>query len=134
MTGHIGTYDARKVVVTVAGVFITGYADGTMVKSSKDNDNFESSSSAQGDAVISVNGDNMGTIEITLNQTSPSISYLDSLANSRTLVPIWVNSNNEIKEVTGGTKAMVTKPADKEYGKSASNRVYTLKVFDYTVK
>ncbi|WP_313893856.1 phage structural protein [Psychrobacillus sp.] len=134
MTGHIGTYDARKVVTTVDGIFITGYADGTMVKCSKDNDNFESSSSAQGDAVVSINGDNMGTIEITLNQTSPSVSYLDKLANERKLMPIWVNSNNEIKEVTGGTKAMITKPSDKEYGKSASNRVYTAKVFDYTVK
>lgn len=134
MTGHIGTYDARKVVTTIAGIFITGYADGSFVKASKDNDNFETSSSAQGDAVVSINGDNMGTIEITLNQTSPSISYLDGLANSRAMVPVWVNSNNEIKEVAGGTKAMVTKPSDKEYGKSASNRVYTLKVFDYAVK
>ncbi|RUL56463.1 phage structural protein [Lysinibacillus antri] len=131
---HIGTYDARKVVATVGGVFITGYADGSFVKASKDNDNFEATSSAQGDAVVSVNGDQMGTIEITLNQTSPSISYLDNLANTRAMVPVWVNSNNEIKEVAGGTKAMITKPSDKEFGKAASNRVYTLKVFDYTVK
>ncbi|MEK4085608.1 DUF3277 domain-containing protein [Psychrobacillus sp. FSL K6-4615] len=134
MTGHIGTYDARKVVTTVGGMFITGYGDGTMVKASKDNDNFEASSSAQGDAVVSINGDGMGTIEITLNQTSPSISLLDGFANARTLIPVWVNSNNEIKEVVGGTKAMVTKPSDKEFGKSATSRVYTLKVFDYTVK
>ena len=134
MTGHIGTYDARKVVTIVGGMFITGYGDGTMVKASKDNDNFEASSSAQGDAVVSINGDGMGTIEITLNQTSPSISVLDGFANARTLIPVWVNSNNEIKEVVGGTKAMVTKPSDKEFGKSATSRVYTLKVFDYTVK
>ncbi|TQR21797.1 phage structural protein [Psychrobacillus vulpis] len=134
MTGHIGTYDARKVVTTVGGIFITGYADGTMVKASKDNDNFEASSSAQGDAVVSINGDGMGTIEITLNQTSPSISVLDGFANARSMVPIWVNSNNEVKEVVGGTKSMITKPADKEFGKSASNRVYTIKVFDYAVK
>ncbi|MBD7944711.1 MULTISPECIES: DUF3277 domain-containing protein [Psychrobacillus] len=134
MTGHIGTYDARKVVTTVGGIFITGYADGTMVKASKDNDNFEASSSAQGDAVVSINGDGMGTIEITLNQTSPSISVLDGFANARSMVPIWVNSNNEVKEVVGGTKAMITKPADKEFGKSASSRVYTIKVFDYAVK
>ena len=134
MTGHIGTYDARKVVTTVGGVFITGYADGAMVTASKDNDNFEASSSAQGDAVVSINGDGMGTVVITLNQTSPSISFLDGLANSRAMVPIWVNSNNEVKEVVGGTKAMVTKPANKEFGKAASNREYTIKVFDYTVK
>lgn len=134
MSGHIGTYDARKVTTTVNGAFITGYADGTMVKCSKDNDNFESSSSAQGDAVVSINGDAMGTVEITLNQTSPSIATLNKLANERTMFPVWVNSNNEVKEVTGGTKAMVTKVPDIEHGKSVSNRVYTIKVFDYTVK
>jgi len=134
MAGHIGTYDARKVVTTVGGVFITGFSEDSMVSASKDNDNFEASSSAQGDAVVSINGDSMGTIEITLNQTSPSIAYLDGLANSRTMVPVWVNSNNEVKEVVGGTKAMVTKPSDKAFGKSANDRSYTLKVFDYTVK
>lgn len=134
MTGHIGVYDARKVVTTVGGIFITGFADGTMVKASKDNDNFEASSSAQGDAVVSINGDGMGTVEITLNQTSPSIAVLDGFANSRAMVPVWVNSNNEVKEVVGGTKAMITKPSDKEFGKAASNRTFVIKVFDYTVK
>ncbi|EWG12746.1 phage structural protein [Cytobacillus firmus] len=132
--GHVGTYDARKVTTTVNGVFVTGYADGTMVKCSKDNENFEASSSAQGDAVVSINGDSLGTIEITLSQTSPSIPYLNTLANDRNMFPIWVNSNNEIKEVTGGTKAMVTKVPDIEHGKAVASRVYTIKVFDYTVK
>ncbi|MFC5541563.1 phage structural protein [Ureibacillus suwonensis] len=130
----MGTYDARKVVTTVDGVIITGYSDGSMVKASKDNDNFEASSSAQGDSIITINGDSLGTIEITLNQTSPSISYLDQLANERKIVPVWVNSNNEVKEVVGGTQGIVTKPADKEFGKSATNRTYTIKVLDYTVK
>lgn len=130
----MGTYDARKVVTTVDGVIITGYSDSSMVKASKDNDNFEASSSAQGDSVITINGDSLGTIEITLNQTSPSISFLDRLANERKIVPVWVNSNNEVKEVVGGTQAIITKPADKEFGKSATNRTYTIKVLDYTVK
>jgi hypothetical protein len=130
----MGTYDARKVVTTVDGVIITGYSDSSMVKASKDNDNFEASSSAQGDSIITINGDSLGTIEITLNQTSPSISFLDRLANERKIVPVWVNSNNEIKEVVGGTQAIITKPSDKEFGKSATNRTYTIKVLDYTVK
>lgn len=130
----MGVYDARKVVTTVDGRFITGYSDNSMVKASKDNDNFETSSSAQGDGIISINGDQLGTITISLNQTSSSVTYLDGLANARKVVPIWINSNNEIKEVVGGTQAIITKPADKEFGKTATNREYTIKVLDYVVK
>ncbi|MBD8026423.1 DUF3277 domain-containing protein [Ureibacillus sp. Re31] len=132
--GVIATYDARKVTTTVGGVILTGFPDGSFVKCSKDNDNFTTSSGAQGDVAIAISGDALGTIEVTLSQTSPQVSYMDKLAVSRTIVPVWVNSNNEVKEVTGGTKAMITKPADKEYGKEVTNRVYTIKVFDYQVK
>ncbi|WP_346235731.1 DUF3277 domain-containing protein [Lysinibacillus telephonicus] len=130
----MGVYDARKVVTTVGGVFITGYGDSTMVKASKDNDSAEVSTDAQGNPIIAKNGDSLGTIEITLNGTSPSINYLDRLATTGEVVPVWVNSNNEVKEVAGGTQAIVLKPADKEFGKGAGNRVYTIKVTDYTVK
>lgn len=132
--GVIATYDARKVTTTVGGVILTGFPDGSFVKCSKDNDNFTTSSGAQGDVAIAISGDALGTIEVTLSQTSPQVSYMDQLAVSSALVPVWVNSNNEVKEVTGGTKAMITKPADKEYGKEVTNRVYTIKVFDYAVK
>ena len=71
----MGVYDARKVVTTVGGVFITGYGDSTMVKASKDNDSAEVSTDAQGNPIIAKNGDSLGTIEITLNGTSPSINY-----------------------------------------------------------
>ena len=134
MSGHIATYDARKVTTVVGGVIITGFPEGDMVKCSKDNDNFESSSGAQGDVAVAISGDSLGTVVITVSQTSPSISYLDQLANDRTMTSVWVNSMNEVKETTGGSKAMVTKVADVSYGKSITNREYTLKVFDYTKK
>ncbi|WP_332649664.1 phage structural protein [Lysinibacillus sp. 54212] len=134
MSGHIATYDARKVTTVIGGVILTGFPDGSFVKCSKDNDNFEASSGAQGDVAIAINGDSLGTIEVTLSQTSPSVSYLDKLANNREMVSAWVNSVNEVKEVKGGSRAMVTKPADAEFGKSISNRVYTIKVFDYQTK
>lgn len=130
----MGVYDARKVVTTVKGVFITGYGDSTMVKASKDNDSAEVSTDAQGNPIIAKNGDSLGTIEITLNGTSPSIPYMDNLAVTGEVVPVWVNSNNEVKEVVGGTQAIILKPADKEFGKAAGTRVYTIKVTDYTVK
>ena len=127
-----GIYDARKVTVTVDGQFITGFAEGTFVTASKDEDGFEPSISAQGDVGVAVRNNTLGTIEITLNQTSPSINFLDQLAASFKVVPVWVISNNEVKEKSGGTMAMITKPSDKEYSDTISERTYEIKVFDYT--
>lgn len=129
---NIATYDARKVTATVGGVFITGFAEGTFVNCTKDEDNFETTVSAQGDVAVAVRNNTLGTIEFTLNQTSPSIAYLDELANSSAMVPAWVISNNSAKETSGGTQAMVTKPSDKEYADTVSERSYEIKVFDYT--
>lgn len=134
MAGHIATYDARKVTFVLGGQITTGFADGSFIKASKDNDNFESSSGAQGDVAVVVHGDAMGTFEVTLLPTSPSITYYDQLANDRKMVSAWLNSANEVKETIGGSQAMVTKPADVEFGKSLTNRVYTIKVFDYQKK
>lgn len=130
--GNIATYDARKVTTTLGGIFITGFAEGTFVSCSKDEDGFEESVSAQGDVAIAIRNNTLGTIELTLSLTSPSISYLDQLANNMTMVPAWVISNNTVKETSGGTKAMVKKPADKEYSDGVTERSYTIKVFDYT--
>ncbi len=129
--GHIATYDARKVTIVIGGVIITGFPDGSFVQCEKDNDNFEEVSGAQGDVAIAVNGDQLGTITVTLSQTSPSISYLDSLANNREMTSCWVNSSNEVKETIGGSQAMVKKPANAGFGGSIENREYTIKVFDY---
>lgn len=129
---HIAVYDAKKVTVTVDGKFITGYAESTFVTASKDEDGFEPSVSAQGDVGVAVRNNTLGTVEITLNQTSPSINMLDQLAASSKMIPVWVISNNEVKEKSGGTKAMVTKPSDKEYSDTISERTYEIKVFDYT--
>ncbi|MGA4517202.1 phage structural protein [Solibacillus silvestris] len=129
---HIAVYDAKKVTVTIDGKFITGYAEGTFVSASKDEDGFEPSVSAQGDVGVAVRNNTLGTIEITLNQTSPSINMLDQLAASSKMIPVWVISNNEVKEKSGGTKAMITKPSDKEYSDTISERSYEIKVFDYT--
>lgn len=134
MSGHISTYDAKKVTTVVGGRIITGFPDGSMVKASKTNNNFDSSSGAQGDVAVAINGDRLGMVVITLLPTSPSIPYLDQLANDNIMTSVWINSANALKETTGGSKAMIQKIADVEYGKGISNREYTLEVFDYQKK
>ncbi|KZN96163.1 hypothetical protein AZI98_08855 [Aeribacillus pallidus] len=131
---EIRTYDATNVTVTVDGKFITGFAEGSFVECEKDETNFDVKVSAQGDVSIAKRNNTLGTITITLSQTSPSVSFLDSLANSGKMFPISVISNNEVKEKVYGTKAMVEKPANKTFSDEAEDREFTIKVFDYKVE
>jgi hypothetical protein len=132
--GSVRTYDAMNVTTMIGGVFITGHAEGSMVQCSKDEDNFDTKISAQGDVSVAKRNNTLGTITVNLAQTSPSVSFLDGLANSGQIVPVAVISNNEIAEKVHGTKAMVRKPADKDFGDEVSDRQFEITVFDYTVE
>lgn len=128
----IRSYDAKNVTVIVDAVYITGFAEGSFVECEKAEDTFQTSVGAQGDVGISEVNNPLGTITLTLQQTSPSISYLDRLAASKQLVPVWVVSNNEPKEKTGGTMARVLRPASRAYSNSIESRSFQFQVFDYT--
>lgn len=131
---EVRTYDATNVTVMVDGQFITGFAEGSFVECEKDEDNFNTKISAQGDVAVAVRNNTLGTITITLSQTSPSISLLDKLANTKKQFPVSVISNNEVKEKVYGTKAMVKKPANKTFSDEIEDREYEIQVFDYTVE
>lgn len=130
----MGTYDARRVDVDVNGILLTGFGEDAMVECSQDDDTMSAKNDAKGNVGITINNKTMGTIKVTLMQTSPSVNYLDKIAKSRKIFPIWVTSNNEIKEVVGGTKAFVTKPADKSFGAEVDERQFEIRVTDYTVE
>ncbi|MCO7127817.1 DUF3277 domain-containing protein [Sporolactobacillus shoreicorticis] len=133
MSNEVHEYDANNVTVTVDGVVITGYSDGSLVEASQDNDNFDTKVSAQGDVGVATSNNPLGTIKLTLAQTSPSVSYLNKLANAKKTIAIWATSNSEIKEKVGGTKAKIKKPADVKLSKSIEDREFEFSVFDYAV-
>lgn len=131
---EVRTYDASNVTVMVDGQFITGFAEGSFVECEKAEDNFDTKISAQGDVAVAIRNNTLGKVKITLAQTSPSVSFLDNLANTKKMFSISVISNNEVKENVYGTKAMVKKPANKTFSDEVEEREYEIQVFDYTVK
>jgi hypothetical protein len=124
------TYNAKDVTVTVDGRYLTGYAEGSMVEAEKDEDNFSAKVSAQGDVAVAITNNDLGTVTITLDQTSPDVAYLNALANSKKVIPIWVQNGSE---KVGGTEAMVKKPANVTFGDETEDREFEVQVFDYTV-
>lgn len=122
-------YDANKVSILVNNIALFGFADGDMVACSKDSNNVEIKSDAQGNASAAVNNDKMGTVRIDLAQTSPCYAKLVDIANRQLKVPVFVING---KEKIGGSQAFVEKLPDAAFGKSVATRSFTFKVLDYS--
>ena len=129
---NITNYNAKDCVVTVGGVYITGLGE-DMVSGEKDEDNVSAVVGAQGDVVVNEVNNDLGTITLTVQGTSPQKSYLLNLAKTKAMVDIWVN-NKSIGEKMGGTKAMIKKTPTLEQGAELADREFEFQVFDFTVE
>lgn len=76
------TYDPKKVILTLGGVPITGFADGTFVQIDPNGEAFTKKVGADGEVVRELSNDNTHTIQITLLQTSLSNIYLRTVMNA----------------------------------------------------
>lgn len=130
--GNVTRYNAKDVTITVGGVFITGLGE-DMVSGEKDEDNVSAKVGAQGDVVANEVNNDLGTIKITIQGTSPQKAYLIGLAKSKEMVDVWV-SNKNIGEKMGGTKCQVKKTPGLEYSAELADREVEFIVYDYTVE
>lgn len=132
----VGTYDSTKVQVLINDVNITGLSEDTFASFEPvEGDSFSYSVGANpGDVVISETNNDVHTMTLVLQPTSPYVSYLNRLAKEKQMVPAYVINNNEPKEKAGGSQARIQRPANVAYGKEAQNREFTIVVFDYSVE
>jgi hypothetical protein len=70
------TYDPKKVIITLGGVPIGGYADGTFIQVDPNSETWIRKVGADGEVSRSLSNDNTHTIQITLKQMSLSNLYL----------------------------------------------------------
>ena len=70
------SYDPKKVILTLGGVPIGGYADGTFVQIDPNGDTWTKKVGADGEVNRAKSNDNTATVQITLMQTSLSNAYL----------------------------------------------------------
>lgn len=124
-------YDAKDVTVLINNVYLTGLGE-TMITCEKDEELFSTSVGAQGDVCKSVTNNSLGTITVTLQQTSPQKNLMISLANSNTIFPIWVVNPNQGLKI-GGTSASIKNFPSVEYAAECGELEFEIQVFDYTV-
>lgn len=127
---NITTFDSKDLIVTVNDVNITGLGeDGA--SGEKDEAFFSTSYGVQGDCVVSVTNNDLGTVTITVQKTSPQYSYLLGLAKRKEKFPLWCRNSNT-NEVFGGTQAALENYPASENGMEHADGEFTFKVFDYS--
>lgn len=132
MTQPLGNYSPKKVVATVAGIPIDGYADGTFITVEQSEDNFTLYKGAGGDMARAQNLDESGEVTFTLMATSITNAQLSALAkadrDSLTGVGTII-----IKDLLGttlvkGNAAWVKKNPTINFGKEVETREWVFTV------
>lgn len=122
-------YDPSKVIVTFAGYPLTGYADGTFVTVSRNEDSFTLYVGSDGETARARNQNKSGTVVLTLKMTSQANDYLSLRLKLDETGGAGVGAI-AVTDLLGRTRAFaaqawVRKPADAEFGKEIGEREWT---------
>ena len=127
-------YDPKKVVLTIGGHPVEGYADGTFITVSRNNQMWTLQSGASGETARSKSNDRSGTVEIVLMQTSVSNDVLstkvkdDELNNSGKFV-LGIDDEHG-KTVIAGLESWVQQQPSTEFAKELSERTWIIETGD----
>lgn len=121
----------EDVTAVVDGRVITGQAENG-VGFGKTEDNVTMNVGASGEVLTNIQHNPTGQILIRLKANSPSISFLNRLANSNKQVSASVRRTGSLTEVASFSRGYVTRPAQSELGREAGDREFILMGEDYT--
>lgn len=125
----VSTFDPKSVVITIGGVPISGYADGTFVEITADNQQFTKVVGADGYTTRVKSNNYGGTLTLTLAQTSPSNDYLSGLlqrdrATNTGVVPLLIKDMSGTTLIFSAT-AWVQQFPDVSFGNEMNNRAWS---------
>lgn len=126
------TFDPKKVALTMGGIIITGYADGTFVVVEKVEDAFSETVGPDGEVTRVASNNPLIIVTITLQQSSDSNSLLSALhqldiKSGKGVVPFALKDLGGDTTVLGG-KAYIRKFPNIEFSKEVTNREWVIVV------
>lgn len=129
---NITRYNAKDTTVIVNGVHITGLGE-EMISYEKEEAVSELIVGAQGDIVRSEINNDIYTLTLTVQPTSPQLKHLINLKNRRDTFPIWV-INKQMGITLGGSKACINEMPEISLGAEAEDIEITFSVLDGSIK
>lgn len=127
-------YDVKKITAVVDGRYLTGFSKDNKVEAEMAENRLIEYIGVDGNVDFSKNSNNAGTVKITLKSTSPSIRYLNNLANRRKIFPLSIVDLNDNGVNATGTEAFVRKPILPKKGKEIEDVEYEIFVGDLTIE
>lgn len=133
----VRTYDASEVVVSIGGVPMSGFTDGTFVEVSRNEPTWNMVVGADGLVSRSKTNNFSGTLTLTLKQTSPSNDVLSGLLaadelSNQGVFPIL------IKDLSGNSlyfsaQGWISQYANSTFAKEITDRTWTISLADVDV-
>lgn len=133
----VATFDPKSVVISIGGVPMSGFADGTFLEITADNQQFTKVTGADGYTTRVKSNNYGGTMTLTLAQSSPSNDALSIILNADRatnagVVPIL------IKDMSGTTvmftaAGWIQQFPDITYGNEMNNRAWTIELADIDI-
>jgi len=130
--------DPAKIIINCGGANINGFADGTFVNFELDEDEYNTTTGADGFVTRTKTNNRSGVLTITLLQSSPSNNILQGLYDldrstpAGSPFPVIVKNLLNLELVTSSA-AWVQKLPAIEYSKEITNREWMIKVADAIV-
>jgi len=130
----VHTYDPAQVVVTIAGVPMSGYTDGTFLEIVRNEPTWNTVVGADGIVTRGKTNNNTGTLTLTLKQSSPSNDVLSGLliadeVSNAGVFPVLIKdlSGNSIYFTAQG---WITTFANSTFAKEITDRSWTISLAD----
>lgn len=102
-------YDPNTVQVSLGGVLLEGFADGTMIEVEPASDDYEAKVGTKGDVGVARIYNPLATVKIRFLQTSSANDQLSTLRNSsRAATAIGFASAFSVRDASGTTKVQGT--------------------------
>lgn len=129
---NIARYSAKDTTVIVDNVYITGLGE-SMVSFSKEEAVSELIVGAQGDVVKSEINNDIHTLTLSVQPTSPQLAHLIALKDRKDTFPVWV-INKEMGVTLGGSQACINEMPEISLGASAEDIEITFSILDGSMK
>ncbi len=130
----VTTYNPKKITLSLGNHIASGFADDSFITIEPAGDGNSYVVGADGEVVVSVDPSSVYTVKVALLQRSKTNKYLNTMYEKMKSGGNGLFNVN-LKDLIGkdkftGSKAFVTKPASKGFGKAATNREWEIVVVD----
>lgn len=130
----VKVYDADQVVVSIAGIPLSGYADGEFLTISFESNLFDDVVGTDGEVTRSKTNDRRATATVRLMSSSDSNDLLSALYNTDDRAPngagigAFLVEDNQGRSVFSASEAWIQKAPDISFDRTANEREWTIRI------